>query len=128
MTNSTEPNDRPELELPQGNAIAYVDTQEQVDQILDILKRAGFEEDRLLVLHGDEGIELVQQEDRKFYFGDGEDSLLDHALQELADGNYLLGIEVEDREEALRVLRLAEPAGARRFSYFGTWINERMTK
>jgi hypothetical protein len=128
MKPTTEHSEEHELELPQGHAIAYVDTQEQVDKIVEILKQAGFEEDRLLVLHGEEGIELVHQEDRKFYFGDGEDSLLDHALQELEDGNYLLGIEVADRDEALRVLQLAEPAGARRFSYFGTWINERMTK
>jgi hypothetical protein len=119
---------QPERELPQGHAIAYVDTQEQVEAILTILKQAGFDRERFLVLHGEEGIELVQQEDRKFYFGDGEDSLLDHALQELKGGNYLLSIGVEDRNEALRVLKLAEPAGARRFSYFGTWINERMTK
>jgi hypothetical protein len=128
MTATTEHTDQPELELPQGHAIAYVDTQEQVDTILDILRQAGFDEDRLTVLHGQAGIDLVHQEDRKFYFGDGEDSLLDHALQELEAGNFLLGVQVEDRDGALRVLQLAEPAGARRFSYFGTWINERMTK
>lgn len=128
MQPNTEHGEEHELELPQGHAIAYVDTQEQVDKIVGILKQAGFDQDRLIVLHGQEGIDLVHQDDRKFYFGDGEDTLLDHALQELENGNYLLGIEVEDRDEALHVLHLAEPAGARRFSYFGTWINERLTK
>ena len=127
MTAITETTDQPALELPEGHAIAYVDTQEQVDKIIEILTGAGFDNDRLIILHGAEGIELIHQEDRKFYFGDGEDSLLDHAVQELTAGNFLLGVQVEDRDEALRVLQLAEPVGARRFSYYGTWINEQMT-
>jgi hypothetical protein len=39
-----------------------------------------------------------------------------------------LGIEVEDRDEAVRVTSLCTPLGGHSFDYFGTWFNERLTR
>jgi len=124
MSVTVNPDQGPELQLPQGQAIGYVDTQAQLDAIVAVLKADGYQESQLLLLKGKEGLALLHQEDRKFFFGDGEDAMLGHAEQELADGHFLLSIDVEGRDEALRIFQLTEPLGARRFSYFGTWINE----
>ena len=40
---------------------------------------------------------------------------------------YALCIEANDRAAALRAASLAEPLGAHSFSYFGIWVNERLT-
>ena len=63
-----------------------------------------------------------------FFFGDGEDAIMEFALKELRAGHYAVGVEVKDRASALRVANLTEPLGAHSFSYFGTWVNERLTR
>ena len=81
-----------------------------------------------MALRGEEGIEMLKRLQKSFNFGDGEDAIVEFSIQELRVGHYALGIEVEDRANALRVVELTEPLGAHSFGYFGTWVNQRLTR
>ena len=64
---------------------------------------------RSLALHGEEGIDMLQRLQKGFNFGDGEDAIMEFSIEELRAGHYVLGVEVEDREAALRVIDLTTP-------------------
>ena len=117
-----------ELSLPQdGHVIGFVDTKPQLDEISAALKQAGYQASQIVVLSGKDGQELLERDDNKFYFGDGEDDVLDQALGEIVAGHFVLAVDVKDQAAAAQVAQIGEPLGGRRFSYFGTWINERLT-
>ena len=116
-----------ELASPKGHTIGFVDTKEQFKEVTIALHSAGYPDACIIVLHLEDGIEMLTRLQKKFFFGDGEDAIIKFALQELRLGHYGLGIEVKDRASALQVISLTEPLGAHSFSYFGTWVNERLT-
>ena len=116
-----------ELSAPSGQAIGFVDTKEQFDAVTQALKSAGHADSKIIVLHGGDDVEMLQSLQKSFYFGDGEDAMMEFSSKELRAGHYALGIGVEDRAGALRVANLSEPLGAHSFSYFGIWVNERLT-
>ena len=116
-----------QLASPGGKTIGFVDTKEQFDAVTKALRSAGYADASIVVLHRDDGIQLLKRLQEKFFFGDGEDAIIKFALKELLLGHYGLGIEVKDRESALEVISLTEPLGAHSFSYFGSWVNERLT-
>lgn len=117
-----------ELARPEGQAIGFVDTKEQFDAVTQALKAAGYADSKIIALQGDDGIEMLERLQESFNFGDGEDAIMEFSLQELRAGHYALGIEAKDRAAALRAANLSEPFGAHSFSYFGTWVNERLTR
>ena len=117
-----------ELARPEGQAIGFVDTKEQFDAVTKALKAAGYADSNIIALQGEDGIEMLERLQKTFNFGDGEDAFMESAIKELRAGHYALGIEAEDREDAVRVASLSEPLGAHSFSYFGTWANERLTR
>jgi hypothetical protein len=117
-----------ELATPEGQAIGFVDTKEQFDAVTQALKAAGFTDSSIIALQGADGIEMLQRLQTKFNFGDGEDAVMEYSIKELRAGHYALGINADDRAGALRIASLAEPLGAHSFSYFGTWVNERLTR
>ncbi len=116
-----------QLASPEGHTIGFVDTKEQFDAVTMALRSAGHVDATIIALHLEDGIEMLNRLQKKFFFGDGEDAIIKFALKELRLGHYGLGIEVKDRESALEVVSLTEPLGAHSFSYFGTWVNERLT-
>ena len=71
---------------------------------------------------------MLKRLQKTFNFGDGEDAIMEFSIKELQAGHYALGIEAKDRADALRAASLSEPLGAHSFSYFGTWVNERLTR
>jgi hypothetical protein len=117
-----------ELARPEGQAIGFVDTKEQFDAVTQALKAAGFADSRIIALQGADGIEMLQRLQKSFNFGDGEDAIVEFAINELRAGHYALNIQADDRADALRAATLSEPLGAHSFSYFGTWVNERLTR
>jgi hypothetical protein len=117
-----------QLAAPAGHAIGFVDTKEQFDAVTKALKAAGYEESRITALKGEDGVDMLERLQETFNFGDGEDAIMEFSIKELQEGHYALGIEAGDRDDAMRVARLAEPLGAHSFSYFGTWVNERLTR
>jgi hypothetical protein len=117
-----------ELARPDGQAIGFVDTQEQFDAVTKALSAAGYAESNIMALKGEDGVDMLERLHETFNFGDGEDAIMEFSIMELQAGHYALGIEAKDREDAMRIAGLSEPLGAHSFSYFGTWVNERLTR
>ena len=116
------------LSRPEGQTIGFVDTKQQFDAVTKALKSAGYAEATISALKGECGVDMLERLQQMFYFGDGEDALLELSIKELDAGHYLLSVRAKDQEDAVRVAGLAEPFGAHSFSYFGTWVNERLTR
>jgi hypothetical protein len=115
------------LPVPQGRAIGFVDTKPQCEAIVRALNAAGYPDSKITILFGDEGVHLLKRLEG-FFFSDAELGLIKFSEQQLRLGHYGLGIEVEDRDEAVRVTSLCTPLGGHSFDYFGTWFNERLTR
>jgi hypothetical protein len=116
------------LARPESRTIGFVDTKEQFDAVTQALKAAGYADSSITALRGEDGVVLLEQLQETFNFGDGEDAIMEFAIKELQNGHYALGIETKERADALRIANLSEPLGAHSFSYFGTWVNERLTR
>ena len=117
-----------ELTRPESQAIGFVDTREQFDAVTKALKAAGYVDSNIVALQGEDGVDMVERLRETFNFGDGEDAFMESSLKELQAGHYAISIKAEDRADALRAASLSEPLGAHSFSYFGTWVNERLTR
>ena len=117
-----------ELPKPVGRVIGFVDTKQEFDAGARALKQAGYAESKIIALQGDDGIDLLKRLRDTFQFGDGENAIEEFAMNELRAGHYAFGVEVENREDAMRVVNWLQPLGAHSFSYFGQWVNERLTK
>jgi hypothetical protein len=128
MTATTTRDHGQDLPPPEGRAIGFVDSKEEFDAVSNALTVAGYPDSKVIALHGEEGIDMLQRLQKGFNFGDGEDSIMEFSIEELRAGHYALGVEVEDRAGALRVIDLTTPLGAHSFGYFGTWVNERLTR
>ena len=89
---------------------------------------AGYGDSKVIALHGEEGIVMLQRLQKGFNFGDGEDDVMEFSIQELKVGHYVLGVEVENRDGACASSISPPPWAAHSFGYFGTWVNERLTR
>ena len=127
---SVQPLDDHGQKMPQpaGRAIGFVDDKVQCDTVTKALAAAGFAESTVFVLHGEDGVQMLERSANDFFFGDGESEGIQLAIHELKRGHFMLGIEADDREEALRATDVATQHGGHSFSYFGTWVNVRLTK
>ena len=117
-----------ELATPEGQVICFVDTKKQFDAVTQALKGAGYADSNIIALQAEDGVDLLERLQKKFNFGDGEDAIIEFSIKELQEGHYVLGMEAKDRAAASRAANLLEPLGAHSFSYFGTWVNERLTR
>jgi len=117
-----------ELATPEGQAIGFVDTKEQFDAVTQALAAAGYVDSTIIALHAEDGVDMLERLQKTFNFGDGEDAIIEMSIKELRAGHYALGIEAKDRKSAVRTVNLLEPLGAHSFSYFGAWMNERLTR
>ena len=117
-----------ELATPEGQAIGFVDTKEQFDAVTKALIAAGYAKSKIIALKGEDGVDMLERLQETFYFGDGEDAILEFSIKELQKGHYALGIEAKNRDDAMHIASVSEPVGAHSFSYFGTWVNERLTR
>ena len=117
-----------ELPAPEGQVIGFVDSKEQFNAVTHALKAAGCADSKIIALQAEDGVDMLERLQKTFNFGDGEDAIIEFSIKELRAGHYALGIEAKDRAAALRAASLLEPLGAHSFSYFGTWVNERLTR
>jgi hypothetical protein len=113
---------------PAGRAIGFVDAKFQCDAVTKALSAAGFAESTVFVLHGVDGMRMLERSEGDFFFGDAETDVIQLGIKELENGHFALGIDVRDRDEAMRATSIATQHGGHSFSYFGTWVNERLTK
>jgi hypothetical protein len=122
----TNPNQK--LPSPEGRAIGFVDTQDEFDAVIAALAEAGVAQENIQVFHGQGSIELLEKNRGKFFLGDAEEQMMDFAVRQLEVDRYALSIAVHDRDDAMKLAKIAERYGAHSFGYFGTWVNERLTK
>jgi len=111
----------------EGRVIGYADTQAQVDAIVEALESAGYAEEKISVLAGEDGIQILNRTLKEFFFGDGEDQSLIMGLDELRHGHFVVEVEVDSRRQAVDVANTSAPHGGRTFTYFGTLMNEQLT-
>lgn len=117
-----------ELPVPEGKTIGFVETEGQLDAITHALNEAGYPDSKITVLHGPEGVEMLERLRDVAFFGDWERAVADKGIHELQQGHYSFAVAVNDRDEALRVSDISEPYGGHSLNYFGKWINVQLTK
>src|SRR6185295_4080777 len=87
-----------DLATPEGQAIGFVDTQEQFAAVTKALKAAGYPDSKIIALHGADGLVMLVRQQNTFNFGAGEDAIMEFSIKELQAGHYALCIEANDRE------------------------------
>lgn len=110
------------LSYPRDKVLGIVDTKAQLDNVVAALTKAGFE--GIKVLHGDDGVQLLEHVNT-FFFSDMEEKVLERHIQELREGHFTFAIETpSNRAEA--ATKVAATHGARRLVHFGlltvTWL------
>jgi len=117
-----------ELPVPEHKAIGFVNSQEELDAVIKALNTAGYPNSKIVVMSGEDGVELLEQLRDVAFFGDWERAVVDHAINELEIGHFLICVRVNDRDEAVQIADLATTHGGHSFNYFGAWITEQLTK
>ena len=112
-----------------GNEVLSGRTQDaNIQYVASGLNEAGIPDSKIRSLHGPDGIQLLESLRQKLFFGDFERAVADFGIQQLQDGHYSLSVAIKDRDDALRVTNIAQANGGHSFTYFGTWVNEQLTK
>jgi hypothetical protein len=117
-----------DLPVPEEKVIGFADTAEAFEAVAAALERAGFADSKIVGMHGQDGIQLLGRLRETLFFGDWERAVADAGVAELEKGGYVFAVGVENRDEAMRVAKIATPAGAHTFNYFGPLVNEQLTK
>jgi hypothetical protein len=116
-----------EMPGPQGHAIGFVDTAAQCDKFTQALNMAGFSARTIKVLHGDDGVSLLNRMMGGSLWGETAEDVLKQGLVELGNGHYVVVVDCEDHDEAMVIARVATLHGGRAFNYFGLLIDEQIT-
>ena len=118
-----------ELAPPAGKVIGFFDGQAEFEAFADAVRAAGYPASKITSLYGEDGIHLLKRlKDHSFFFGDAEGSVIQHSIQELEQGHYVVAVDVTDHTHAEQIASLATPHGGHSFSYFGTWVSEQLSK
>jgi len=113
---------------PAGKVIGFLDGKVEFEAFTDALPTAGYPATAVTSLFGEDGVHLMERlKEHSFFFADSEDSIIRTSIRELKLGHYAVAIEVTDRQQAVDIASLAKPYGGHDFTYFGTWVNERLT-
>src|ERR1700727_2543017 len=105
------------LPIPEQKAIGFVDSEVELNAITKALNDAGFPDSKIRVLHGHDGVEMLERLRDVAFFGDWERAVADKGITELERGNYSFAVEVNDRDEAVRISDIAEPFGGHTINY-----------
>jgi hypothetical protein len=73
---------------PAGRAIGFVDDKFQCDAVTKALSAAGFAESTVFVLHGEDGIQMLERSENDFFFGDAESDVIELGIKELQKGHF----------------------------------------
>jgi len=117
-----------DLPAPQGHAIGFADSQADCDAITGGLNLAGFPDDKITVLNGEDGIHLLQRMMSSSLWGEAVETLMKDGTLELNKGHFALIIDTEDRNAAVRAATIAARHGGRNFNHFGLLVDERLTR
>lgn len=113
-------------ELPPlgGLLICVLDDREQVDRAAGELNKAGYPNDKLILLHGEDGFNLVHRAEAAVdYFSDAPQQLFCRDKSVLSEGRYALAVPVGNGKKAREVAALIRPHGAHGFMHFGMFVD-----
>jgi len=112
--------------LPQlrGMVIGVLDTRQDVDAAVSAIKAAGIADSEMILLHGEDGINLIERfQSRSSYFSDCPEQLFRRDKSVLAEGKYALAINVDGGEQARKLAALAKQHGGHGFVHFGMFVD-----
>ena len=112
------------LPPPNGRVIGAVATKATLDEAVSALRTAGFE--KIEVLNGPDGIELMKRLRGVFFLGDDETSIIERNITELEQGHYIIAIHATS-ESVKRAAEIAASHGVRSLTHFGMFVNTRLT-
>jgi hypothetical protein len=114
---------------PAGKVIGFFDSKAEFEAFAESVRAAGYPASTISSLYGEDGIRLLERlKENSFFFADSEDSVIKQSIRELGQGHYAAAIDVTDHSHAAQIVSLANPHGGHSFSYFGTWVSERLSK
>jgi hypothetical protein len=111
---------------PQGHVVGFADSREMCDTIVDALEQSGFEESKLTVFAGDDGIHLLKRM-MEGLWGESAQKFLQRAVEELEKGHSAICVEVRNLPEAREAALLAGRFGGHSFDHFGVFVDTQLT-
>ena len=112
------------LDKLDGRLIGVLDTRAQVDAAISALHSAGIPDSDLILLKGQDGINLIQRfEKAQWFFSDLPDELVSRDKSVLAEGRYVLGIKVPNGRRAREIAALMKEHGGHGFMHFGMFVD-----
>ncbi len=123
------------LTYPTNKVLGIVNTPEELRGAVTELNSAGFQNDQVQVLCGQQGAERLDTTGERHgflarlyrfleKFGDMESKHLSQYKSELLDGHFLIAVDVADEGEQTRVLDVLKAHGGHRVNFFGQWTVE----
>lgn len=113
-----------DLPLLRGMLIGVLDTRQSVDATVSAINAAGISDSEMILLHGEDGLNLIERfEKGAFFFSDGPEKLFHRDKSVLAEGKYVLGIKVGGSEQARELAALAKQHGGHGFAHFGIFVD-----
>ena len=107
-----------------GRLIGVLNTRRQVDAAVSALHGAGIPDSDLILLHGQDGINLIQRFKKEhWFFSDVPASIFARDTSVLAEGKYVLGIKVPNGRRAREIAALMKEDGGHGFMHFGMFVD-----
>ncbi len=110
-----------------GRIVGFVDTEEQLENVLQALQRVRFARSKITVFRGESGLNAVEELKHEIHMGEDERELVSFCSSELKEGHIGIEVEVQNQTEARLVSETATSHQARHFTYFGPWYTMRCT-
>lgn len=110
-----------------GRVVGFVDTKEQLDELLEALRPAGFSRSEVIVFSGEQGRQSLEHIRREIHMGEDESNLVLCGIQELEEGHFGVEIAVGSQNEARLLTDTAMPIRLHHATYFGPWFNMRLS-
>lgn len=114
-------------QAPSGHVIGFVDTQNGCDAVTNALVGAGISNERICVLHGQDGRDLLDKMMDGFLWGEEAEQVMRDGERELQAKHFVLCVAAKDRDEGLHIANIAQAQGGHGFTHFGSVTDVRLT-
>jgi hypothetical protein len=114
-------------QAPTGHVIGFVDTHDGCDAVTRALIGSGISNERIIVLHGQDGRELLDRMMDGFLWGEEAEQVMREGERELLAKHFVLCVEAKERDEGLQIAKVAESQGGHGFTHFGSVADVRLT-
>jgi hypothetical protein len=124
-----------ELTYPDNSLIAIIDTYAEARAALKELTAAGFPEDEVGILCGQEGAKEIDADGREHgvlgkiariirEFGDVDNPHKERHEQALREGHFLVAVRAEEEEKRKQALEILKSHGGHFINFYSPWIIE----